>query len=311
MIISKIIIEQLKSFLTKIKLTLSQTSKQSPSDYANYESVQQNQHMLSSFRPVGQQQSPNAPNSERSGPPPTKGKAPAPPPDSQLKAARQPSTRTDKTSVYTRQDTAEAEQELSAPHIPDPDYWSDEDQDVERNTDLSTFRRGEDRQRSESGSELKTPKQLSESSARAGQPARCAPNSAAKPTNDAKPQLVSKEELRAQTQKIMSKSMNNTVDRQSNNIDKSEKPVPTSDQTDDSDGAQNISKVRKNIREFERRSSICSEAGVPAVVSIVMKKETCGQTGSGAANSNNSNNQSIRMSKSCFEVDCCDNSSSG
>ncbi|CAG2120330.1 unnamed protein product, partial [Medioppia subpectinata] len=83
----------------------------------------------------------------------------------------------------------------------------------------------------------------------------------------------------------------------------------------DSNSGTNVSKVRKNIREFERRSSICGDTIVPPVVPVVgpvvqPKKDSL--TASTHNNSNTTNDSnSMRMSKSCFEVDCCDNSSSG
>ena len=197
----------------------------------------------------------------------------------------------------------DAEKELSAPHIPEPDYWSDEDQDVERNTDLSTFRANEERPKPEITPESKpAPKQSDTGkpnkvlhNANKGHAPPPPPQPEAKP-----PQIVSKEELLSQTQKIMSKSViSSAVGRQPTTGEKS----VANEQSESEDS--NISKVKKNIREFERRSSICSDGTiVPQVVAITTKKEVNQSSGG-------QNSQNIRMSKSCFEVDVCDNSSSG
>ncbi|CAG2181118.1 unnamed protein product, partial [Oppiella nova] len=80
----------------------------------------------------------------------------------------------------------------------------------------------------------------------------------------------------------------------------------------DSNNSTNVSKVRKNIREFERRSSICGDTTVPPVVPALQHKKDPTVTSANIhSNTNDSNSNSMRMSKSCFEVDCCDNSSSG
>lgn len=128
-------------------------------------------------------------------------------------------------------------------------------------------------------------------------------------TIERKNKLVSAEELKAQSDKIMSKSLSNTIDNNKEtvvrNLDKSD---VNSEQSDSS-----VSKVRKNIREFERRSSVCGESTVLTVQSVIKKENNlinC-NINNNNNNTNNSNNNSIRMSKSCFEVDCCDNSSSG
>ena len=273
--------------------------------------------MLSSFRPVDSQPNPT-PNTVEKSVKSVKPKAPAPPPGSQLKPVKQPNTRQDasRTSVYTRQDTIEGVAQDPNPHIPEPDYWSEEDQDIERNIDLSTFKVNKTEDQTKRSDESQDPKSESNRMTQSFSENRTknvANSAAVKQTTgttvDNKPQLVSKEELRAQTQKIMSKSMSNTNERQSNNSNKSEKTVENCETTDSI--SESISKVRKNIREFERRSSACFEttSGVPAVVSIVMKKEA--NVTNSCNNSNNNNNNSIRVSKSCFEVDCCDNSSSG
>jgi hypothetical protein len=281
---------------------------------------------LSSFRPVLQ---PDPSPAE----PPVKQvitiipKAPAPPPGTQpkptgtLKAVRQPNTSSQTTSVYTRQDTIEQlEEQLSGPNIPDPDYSSDEDQDVQRNRDLSTFKANKQTMSTSD----RVPDSVGAASAghRMTQSfAEKLPKSATNNTNNnnntSKGQLAFGDELKAQTQKIMSKSMANQSTLESKDKSFERKGYENDDKSNDnsnsdSNNSTNVSKVRKNIREFERRSSICGDTTVPPVVPALQhKKEPTVTSANIHSNTNDSNSNSMRMSKSCFEVDCCDNSSSG
>jgi len=76
------------------------------------------------------------------------------------------------------------------------------------------------------------------------------------------------------------------------------------------------SNVRKSIIEFERRSSI---SGVGIESSSLATKNappiassaSSAQKASASAAAQSNQQQQMRMSKSCFEVDVCDNSSSG
>ncbi|XP_054160234.1 protein shank-like isoform X2 [Oppia nitens] len=327
-----------------IKLTL---AKHSQSDYANYETVSQNQQMLSSFRPVVKQDDIKPSNDDTVQPkPPTKplkNKAPAPPPGAQpigpMKSVKQPNTSSTTTSVYTRQDTIEQlDEKLSQPQIPDPDYSTDEEHEVKQNRDMSTFRANNLKVRTND----KVDNQSIATSAgqRATQSfAEKLPKSAINSTTTTnKPQLAFGDELKAKTEKIMSKSMavqsvkEETTLTKSYTLDrKGSEPKESDNSNSDSN---NISKVRKNIREFERRSSICGETVIPSMQSSMTTSMTTTMTttmttashhkrdivdNSNVNNNNNNNNtvsdnsanNSIRMSKSCFEVDCCDNSSSG
>ncbi|CAG2121945.1 unnamed protein product, partial [Medioppia subpectinata] len=264
-----------------IKLTL---AKHSQSDYANYETVSQNQQMLSSFRPApdpaAEPQPPPPPKPQVTGAAP---KAPAPPPGSQpkqtvpMKPVKQPNTSSQTTSLYTRQDTIEKlEEQLSGankPHIPEPDYDSDEDQDIQRNRDMSTFKANNQTMSADTSG---SPAAANASGGRMTQSfaeklPKSATNSAA--TTGATGQVLAfGDELRAQTERIKSKSManqstNESIERSVGGDSRKGSDANDNKSNDnslsDSNSGTNVSKVRKNIREFERRSSICGDTIVP------------------------------------------------
>jgi hypothetical protein len=286
----------------QIKVTL---AKHQQSDYANFETVSQNQQMLSSFRPPVVMTNEKQESNQQSIT--IVPKAPAPPPGSQpksgsMKPVRHPSTSSTTQSLYTRQETIETlEEQLQTPHIPEPDYSTSEDEDMNVNRDLSTFRaKTNNTNTSANTTSSSVPTRMTQSFVEnLPKSSSSAPKSYS--TLERKPQLVSAEELKAQSEKIMSKSlMNQELAKESTKLleQSDEQVIDENDST--SDGNMSVSKVRKNIREFERRSSVCGDPTVVTpTMNVPVKKET-----------NNNNNQ-MRTSKSCFEVDCCDNSSSG
>ncbi|RWS25465.1 hypothetical protein B4U80_13075 [Leptotrombidium deliense] len=311
-------------------------SKPTKSDYANFAQLQNEAQKSQSIQPLSSFKPPPAPPSDtdsaettpkavRTSVDSAKQQSAQQQPAGILRKVKHPNTKGTTPSLYSRQDTMESlddEPILQQPFIPDPDYSStDDDADTPTNAssrDMSTFKATTTNNVSSAMTQsfpgATVVDQMSHrTSIQNQQSVKSLTCDKTGDTNDKKTTVKVQNGSAAAEIAMSIKQLAASPSKLKKVID-TEKSFKTEETLECKmqdmslkQSSEPVNKVKESIQIFERRSSLSSENGsISAPITKPKKEMTTSQIAANNAAANN-----LRMSKSCFEVDCCDNSSSG
>ncbi|KAI1294807.1 hypothetical protein HDE_05700 [Halotydeus destructor] len=222
-------------------------------------------------------------------------------------------------SVYSGQESIDLlDDELSdkmaakkavKPFIPEPDYSSEEESERHDGPkrDLSTFRAPV-----VAGTQLPE-KQIAQAEVALEKPDIVASSmTARKASMDSNMSLTSSSSSTQSTAKEQLKAAEKSSDDSSSSSGSQSLPPPPSfpppvpQATGDSLLSEGVNKVKATIRELERRSSLTGSDAVPASSTLRPQKKPLAECASSSSASSSSSSAALRMSRSCFEVDCMD-----
>ncbi|RWS16711.1 ankyrin repeat domain containing protein 35-like protein [Dinothrombium tinctorium] len=296
--------------------------KQSKSDYANFAQMQGDAQKSQSIQPLSSFKPPplppesdsgeTTPKAVRTATDSTKQQSTQPQQTGILRKVKHPNTRGTTPSLYARQDTIESlddEPILQQPFIPEPDYSStDDDADTPTNVssrDLSTFK-------STTAIPVSATMTQSFPGANNGNSSKPCESLAKKNGESVKAKSKTQVQIESSDMAINIKQLLSSPSKPKTSVDEKltfEKKSESKRIFEDKTPSEPINKVKESIQIFERRSSLSSDSG--SVSASVTKPKKDSQTSIQTESNSAANANNLRMSKSCFEVDCCDNSSSG